>query len=146
MPTTQSQLSALAAAIHQARKDWDLPGIRRALARASEIGSFADLGVAAFRCAANPGMTTPALIPEPGVHWQGTTAGSRPAPVMCPDHPERPAGHCVVCISESVPMPEDFELPRRRPGYVPRPVTLTADPADLGAARDKADANLKETL
>ena len=136
MPITQSQLSALTAALHQARKDWDLPGIRRALARAAEIGSFADLGVAAFRCAANPDHMTPALIPEPGVHWQGTTAGSRPAPLMCPEHPERPAGHCVVCISQSVPKPPGFVVPPRT-----RPRDWTPEPAvsDLELTRTRAD-------
>ena len=141
MPISQSQLQALTAALHQARKDWDLPGIRRALARAADLGSFADLGVAAFRCAANPDMKTPALIPEPGVHWQGTTIGSRPAPTMCPDHPEQKAGHCVQCIkaAEGVLKPADFPMPRKRPGYVPKPKMLTADPGELEQTRKRAD-------
>ena len=64
---------------------------------------------------------------------------------MCADHPEQKAGHCVQCIkaAEGVLKPADFPMPRKRPGYVPKPKMLTADPADLNTARDRAD--IKET-
>ena len=110
---TQPKLQALTALLHQIRKDWDLPGIRAALGRATHLGSAADLAVAACRCAADPEMRTPGLIPQPGAHWHGTATGKRMAPTMCPDHPAHKAGDCCVCISLAVPKPEGFVVPRR---------------------------------
>jgi hypothetical protein len=62
MPITQSQGQALAALLGQIRRDWGLPGINAAIRAASDIGSFADLAVAACRVAATPEIRTPALI------------------------------------------------------------------------------------
>ena len=141
---TKSQGEALTALLHQLRKDWGLPGIAAAIRKASLGASAVDVAVAACRCAADPTMRTPALIPTPGPHWQGTTAGSRLAPVMCQTHPERKAGGCVDCLASSVPRPDGF--------VVPRPVRPTvwaksADkPADLQRVRDWIDANNEATL
>ena len=113
MPITTAKIQALTALIGTLRKDWDLPGIRHALGRASKLGSAADLAVAACRCAADPEMRTPALIPQPGAHWQGTNAGRRMAPTMCPEHHAHKAGDCCVCVSLAVPRPDGFVVPKR---------------------------------
>ena len=141
MPMSQSQSQALVALIGQLRKDWDLAGIRAAVKKAAAIGAPADIAIAACRCAANPDMRTPALIAEPGPHWQGTTAGTKQAPVMCANHPSHPAGNCGKCRAESVPRPPGLVAPPRTRSrdWTPKPVAT-----DLTAARDKADADLKE--
>ena len=113
MPMTTSQSQALVALLGQLRKDWGLPGIAAAIRKASLGASAADVAVAACRCAADESMRTPALIPTPGPHWQGTTAGSRLAPVMCQTHPERKAGGCVDCLAASVPRPDTCVVPKR---------------------------------
>ena len=136
MTTSQSQ--ALVALLGQLRKDWGLPGIAAAIRKASLGASAADVAVAACRCAADPTMRTPALIPTPGPHWQSTTAGSRLAPVMCVTHPERKAGGCVDCLAASVPRPDGFVVPRPvRPTVWAKPADK---PADLQQTRERADA------
>jgi hypothetical protein len=113
MALTKSQGEALTALLHQLRKDWDTPGIRAALQKAATLGSPADLAVAACRVAANPEARTPALIAEPGSHWQGTAVGKRIAPVMCVEHPGEKAGHCRECVAQAVPRPADLVIPKR---------------------------------
>ena len=143
MPMTASQGQALTALLHQLRKDWGTAGIAAAIRKASLTASAADVAVAACRCAADPGMRTPGLIPEPGPHWHGTPAGSRMAPVMCSEHPERKAGGCVDCLAASVPRPDGFVVPRPT-----RPAVWTKTPeapADLQQTRDRADAENEAT-
>ena len=113
MTLSQSQGQALTALLGTLRKDWGLSGITAALKKASPLGSAADIAVAACRCAANEQIRTPALIAEPGPHWQGLTAGSRLAPVMCQDHPAQKAGGCPECWEARRPPPADFKVPRR---------------------------------
>ena len=113
MPLSQSQGQALTALLGTIRKDWGLPGITAALKKASPLGSAAEVAVAACRCAADPDMRTPALIPTPGPHWQGLAAGSRLAPVMCVTHPEQKAGSCKACVKAAVPKPAGFVVPKR---------------------------------
>ena len=113
MPLSQSQGQALTALLHTIRHDWGLPGITAALKKASPLGSAAEVAVAACRCAADPDMRTPGLIPTPGLHWHGLAAGSRLAPVMCVTHPDEKAGSCPGCIAASVPMPDGFAAPKR---------------------------------
>lgn len=110
---TRSQGEALTALLHQLRRDWGLPGIAAALRKTATLGAPADIAVAACRCAANPQMRTPALIPEPGPHWQGTETGQRMAPVMCVEHPQHPARNCLECVALAVPPPLDFVVPKR---------------------------------
>lgn len=93
----RSQGEALVALIHQLRKDWDPPGIRAAIQKAQHLGPACDIAAAACRLAANPDARTPALLPEPGTHWQGTSTGQRPAPLMCPDHPQHRLTRCPDC-------------------------------------------------
>ena len=113
MTLSQSQGQALTTLIHQLRKDWGLAGITAALKKASPLGSAAEVAVAACRCAADPDMRTPGLIPTPGPHWHGLAAGSRLAPVMCVTHPEQKAGSCKACVKAAVPKPAGFVVPKR---------------------------------
>ena len=113
MPLSQSQGQALTALLHTIRRDWGLPGITAALKKASLLGSAAEVAVAACRCAADPDMRTPGLIPTPGPHWQGLAAGSRLAPVMCVTHPEQKAGSCPACFKAAVPRADLCPVPRR---------------------------------
>ena len=108
---TQSQGQALTALIHQMRSDWGVAGIGTALRKAAVLGSFAELCVAACRCAANPDTRTPALIAEPGPHWQGSAVATRPQPRMCVDHPARKASGCPDCAQQAVPRPASFVVP-----------------------------------
>jgi len=110
---TKAQLEALTALLGQLRHDWDTPGIRAALARAAHLGTGGDIAVAACRIAANPDAHTPGLIPTPGTHWQGTTAGLRPVPIMCIRHPDQKAGHCLKCFKAARPKPASFTVPKR---------------------------------
>jgi hypothetical protein len=139
MTLTMSQGQALSALLHQIRKDWDLPGINAAVRKAGSIGSYADLAVAACRLASNPEIRTPALLSEPGTHWQGTAAGKRIAPLMCTDHPDQKAGNCLKCVSEAVPRPAGFAIPRpyRRAENNPAPTRSpqNAPPSRLEQAR-----------
>lgn len=113
MPMTASQGQALTALLHTLRKDWGTAGIAAAIRKASLNASAADVAVAACRCAADPGMRTPGLIPEPGPHWQGTPAGSRLAPVMCNNHPDHKAGGCPDCIAAAIERPDYVVVPLR---------------------------------
>jgi len=110
---SQSQGQALTALLHTIRRDWGLAGITAALKKASLLGSAAEVAVAACRVAANPDMRTPALIGDPGPHWQGLAAGSRLAPQMCVTHPEQKAGACVECFKAAVPRADLCPVPRR---------------------------------
>ena len=113
MPLSQSQGQALTALLHTIRRDWGLAGITAALKKASPLGSAAEVAVAACRCAANPDMRTPALIADPGPHWQGLAAGSRLAPQMCMTHPEQKAGSCPECFKAAVPRADLCPVPKR---------------------------------
>jgi len=110
---TAAQGQALVALLGQLRRDWGLAGITAALKKASPLGSAAEVAVAACRCAANLDMRTPALIADPGPHWQGLAAGSRLAPQMCVTHPEQKAGSCAECWAARKPKPANFIMPRR---------------------------------
>lgn len=141
MPITRSQGQALAALLHQLRGDWDLPGINAAIRKAAAHGSAADVAVAACRCAANPEMRTPALISEPGTHWQGTVVGTRQAPLMCAEHPTQPARHCADCTALAVPKPAGFVIPARPKLSADRSEWVPPRPEPDG----KPDENASET-
>ena len=112
---TRDQGEALVAVIHELRPDWNDAGIKAALIKASDLGTFAELCVAACRCAANPEARTPAFIAEhTAPHWQTTTpATTRPMPRMCVDHPTERASGCRICFKAAVPMPDGFAAPKR---------------------------------
>jgi len=119
MSLSQSQGQALTALLHTIRRDWGLAGITAALKKASPLGSAAEVAVAACRCAANPDMRTPALIADPGPHWQGLAAGSRLAPQMCVTHPEQKAGSCAECFKAARPRADLCPVPRRSKYLIP---------------------------
>jgi hypothetical protein len=104
---TRPQAQRLTELVALLRDDWDLPGIRAAVARIPGDVSAVDAAIATVRATANRDARTPALIPEPGAHWQTTSAGKRHAPVMCADHPRHKAAGCQPCRAESVPVPPD---------------------------------------
>ena len=98
MTLTVTQGKALVQLIAALRRDWQPAGIEAAIRKALDDGaSGAEVCVAAVRVATDPEARTPGLIPSPGPHWQGTRAGSRLAPIKCPDHPDQPAGRCEPC-------------------------------------------------
>jgi len=119
MPLSQSQGQALTALLHTIRRDWGLAGITAALKKASPLGSAAEVAVAACRVAANPDMRTPALIADPGPHWQGLAAGSRLAPQMCVTHSEQKAGSCAECFKAAVPRADLCPVPVRSKHLIP---------------------------
>lgn len=51
------------------RPDWDKRGIVHALGKAKEMGTAAQVAVAALVAAQNTGNRTPAVIPLSGPHW-----------------------------------------------------------------------------
>ena len=139
---TRSQGEALTALLHTLRRDWDLAGIRAALRKAGELGPAVDVAVAACRVAANWEARTPALIAEPGTHWQGLATGQRLAPVMCPEHPDQRLGLCRPCVDARTPMPDEIrELARqaRRTAPKPKQATHQPDPERIAEARVRAD-------
>ena len=138
---TRSQGEALTALLHTLRRDWDLAGIRAALRKAGELGPAVDVAVAACRVAANWEARTPALIAEPGTHWQGLATGQRLAPVMCQEH-DQPAGRCSDCDALAAPMPDEIrELARQARRTAPKPKANThqPDPERIAEARARAD-------
>lgn len=111
---TRSQGEALLALVGTMRKDWDLPGIRAAIQKAAEIGPGSDVIVATVRAATNLEARTPALIPSPGPHWQGTTTGGRQPATPCGLHPEHRALGCPECKATPVATPEQIAAHRQR--------------------------------
>src|ERR1035437_9848783 len=111
---TRDQGEALSAVIHELRPDWNEAGIKAALIKASDLGTFAELCVAACRCAANPEARTPAFIAEhTAPHWQATAATTnRPAPRMCVDHPTERSSGCRICFQAAVPRPDWLAVPK----------------------------------
>ena len=109
MTLTQTQGKALVQLIASLRRDWQPAGIEAAIRKATAGGATGpDVCVAAVRAAVDPDARTPGLIHSPGPHWQGTRAGTRLAPIPCPDHPDQPASRCRTCVAEAVPPPTDW--------------------------------------
>lgn len=114
IPLTRSQGEALLALVGTMRKDWDLPGIRAAITKAAEVGSGHDVIVATVRAATNLEARTPALIPQPGPHWQNTTAGGHQPPTMCGIHPTHRALRCPECAVQDRATPDQIATHRQR--------------------------------
>lgn len=99
----------LAVLVHRFRRtvdgpDWDVPGIKDALARCG--GEPCHIAAAAFASAANPEHRTPGMIPLPGAHWP-VIDGERVEParsynMRCHDHPDQ-VMPCATCRAEMVP-------------------------------------------
>lgn len=109
MKLTQTQGKALVQLVAALRRDWQPAGIEAAIRKALDDGAPGpEVCVAAVRVAVDPEARTPGLIPRPGAHWQGTRAGSRIAPIPCPDHPDQPASRCKTCRAEATPPPPNW--------------------------------------
>lgn len=71
--TSTEKLDALVALARSVRPEWDVPGVRNAirqsLARAVQP-TIAELAYALIRCAENPTINTPAVVPMDGAHWK----------------------------------------------------------------------------
>lgn len=146
MRISQSQAQALAAFVSRIRPDWDHPGIVAAIAKAAPIATPADIGVALCRLAANLELRTPALLAEPGAHWQGTVTGSRPLPIMCPLHPsEKTPPWCRQCADDLARTDQEAGIAEARAALasaprVTRPVfRAEPKPRDLSDVRNRAD-------
>lgn len=63
------QAEILAAFIHSIRRDWEQPGIVKALGDARLMGDSMDLAIAAVAAARDPKNRTPAVIAMQGPHW-----------------------------------------------------------------------------
>ena len=96
MPTAAPNLAtaddwalALARFVHCLRTDWDVPGIRAAIHAARHVDRRESVAIALIELARRDDLRTPALLPEPGAHWQtGRTPGARVTARRCP--PRRP--------------------------------------------------------
>lgn len=114
---TENQGKRLCELVHLLRRGvngpaWDLPGIESAVRVAAKDSDAADVCVAAIRASQNARATTPGLIPLAGEHWQSTQRGERPAPSMCPDHPQQRIGTCPECAHLATPPPAGWRPAR----------------------------------
>ena len=107
MTTTRVQAEALATFVRQLRPDWDHPGIVAAIGRCKRE-PLSEVAVALIRLAENGQAKTPALLPEPGRHWNRAAIDDRPAgPALrnldlCPEH-GNPRRDCLDCRRETGP-------------------------------------------
>lgn len=119
---TITQRERLIDLVKEAR-GWDAQGIREALIRVEDehhparfatwlrvVGAYVD----AEDDRGQPRYKTPALLAEPGPHWDRTPVASRPAPSMCPEHPAQRVGRCTDCADAAAPPPAGWRdaLPR----------------------------------
>ena len=151
MHIDQTQAQALAAFVGRIRPDWDHPGIVAAIGKARSLGSAAAVGAALCRLAENLELRTPAILADPGHHWAGTSAASRQAPVMCPEHSTEKAGNCRACAAAALTDPEEIRAraaavraaiqsaPRPPAARDPKPT-----PRDLDDVRRKADQEAQQ--
>ena len=109
MTLNQTQGKALVQLLAALRRDWQPAGIEAAIRKATADGATGpDVCVAAVRAACDKDARTPGVIPAPGPHWQALRAGSRLAPIDCPEHPGEPSGRCTECRKEAVPPPPNW--------------------------------------
>jgi len=101
------EAEALATFVRLIRKDWDHPGIVAAIGRCKRE-PLSEVAVALIRLAENGQAKTPALLPEPGRHWNRAALDDRPAGPntrnldLCPDH-GNPRRDCLDCRRETGP-------------------------------------------
>lgn len=119
MSLTQAQAEAIATAIHRVRNpdhpQWDRAGVLAALRKAQDQGTPAAILRAAADLADNAELRTPALLPQPGPHWQradGTSARRDSHAMRCPKHPSS-VHPCPQCAAD--------------PGYVEPPADWRKD-------------------
>lgn len=109
-PITKPQAEALAGILHQLRPEWGTPALMTLIGRnLNHPATFPQLTQAAVAAATrrNPDGThtarTPAVIYQPGRHWEqpthetGTTIPPGPP---CQDHPTFEAHNCRCCWAD----------------------------------------------
>ena len=107
MTTTRVQAEALATFVRQLRPDWDHPGIVAAIGRCKRE-PLSEVAVALIRLAENGQAKTPALLPEPGRHWNRAAVDDRLAGPnlrnldLCPEH-GNPRRDCLDCRRDAGP-------------------------------------------
>ena len=109
-PITKPQAEALAGILHELRPEWGIPALMTLIGRnINHPASFANLTLAAVTAANRKGpdgnyvARTPAVIYQPGKHWEhpvGETPATIPAGPPCEDHPEFQAHNCRCCWAD----------------------------------------------
>lgn len=96
-PSTVSTVWAdrVSAWVAELRPDWPRHGIRTALLRVADR-PLAVVFLAALRAATTRPEPNPAIIAEPGPHWDWPTPDEAGAPTWC-DHGRPGALHCPDC-------------------------------------------------
>lgn len=107
MPNAASRedwAAPLATFIARLRTDWDVPGVRAAIYAARNLGTPADIAIAAIELSRRSDLRTPALLAQDGPWWHtGRTPTTRVRPVMCTE-----AGHeyeavpCRACRADEL--------------------------------------------
>lgn len=106
-PITKPQAEALAGILHQLRPEWGVPALMTLIGRnINHPATYAQLTQAAVAAATrrNPDGTpvarTPAVIYQPGRHWEtphGETPAQVPPSPPCEDHPTFENHNCRAC-------------------------------------------------
>ena len=106
-PITKPQAEALAGILHQLRPEWGIPALMTLIGKNRDHPAAYPLLVLAAVTAANrrnpdgtPMARTPAVIYQPGRHWDhpiGETPAYVPAGPACEDHPTFEAHNCRAC-------------------------------------------------
>lgn len=114
---SQGQATALAALLAELRPEWKARSILSMLWQNRSDHPFAELAVAAVRCAVVRSNETPAMIFLDGPHWRAPVAAKPGAPVSasgqdmspeCETHPGTKAWECRYCGKDKKPMPPNF--------------------------------------
>src|SRR4051812_39363793 len=125
---SQRAIAALAALVHEARPDWDEPGIAAAIRRCPPVG-VQDLMIAFARAASDPTNETPAAVT-----FLDNRAWDSDSYLPCKVHPtagRRTNGECGACYADRT---EARDRPERQ--VTPPPAPLR----QLFAAHRKAEA------
>ena len=107
MSVSRVSAEKLATFVRDLRPDWDHPGIVHAIGRCKRE-PLSEVAVALIRLAENGQAKTPALLPEPGRHWNRAAIDDRPAGPnlrnldLCPDH-GNPRRDCLDCRRDAGP-------------------------------------------
>lgn len=106
-PITKPQAEALARILHQLRPEWGIPALVTLIGRnQTHPAPFPQLVLAAVTAAnrrnpdGTPTARTPAVIYQPGRHWDhpiGETPNPQPPGPPCADHPTFDAHNCRAC-------------------------------------------------
>lgn len=96
---TRTEAERLAAATHALRPDWPISSLMTLLGEYRDR-AYRDLAIALAYIATDAATVTPGRLREAGPWWR-VTEEQRAVPVgktvMCPEHPDHPAGRCQPC-------------------------------------------------